>query len=235
SETEGQLSIVGTISRRGKVGPTWIDYRDSSMLIRIGNYSTKGGYQLLRYVPSVYYDFVIMNIPYGTVSFTNEISRAAGESGDLATLIQQAKSISAGPVRESLRKECESKPGLLNRKRVYLTGDIAWAMATMLYPEDRQPFVTITPQDIASFASRVAREPNPLLNPNLSRINDRELRQDVEKDFAAIRKTFSIQQLIAGTELLKVISVELNWQEKNIRFARFGNLGCILSYVRVQA
>src|SRR5262249_8554830 len=118
SETEGQLSIVGTISRRGKVGPTWIDYRDSSMLIRIGNYSTKGGYQLLRYVPSVYYDFVIMNIPYGTVSFTNEISRAAGESGDLATLIQQAKSISAGPVRESLRKECESKPGLLNRKRV---------------------------------------------------------------------------------------------------------------------
>src|SRR5262249_47258824 len=153
---------------------------------------------------------------------------------DLLNLIQKAKTMGADSVGEALRKEYETKPGLLNRKRVYLTGGIAWAMATMLYPEDRQPFVSITPQDIALFAGKIARDSNSLLNPNLSRINDRELRQDVEKEFAAIRKTFSVQQLIAGAELLRIISTELNWQDKNIRFARFGNIGCILSYVRVQ-
>src|SRR5262249_20902265 len=84
-ETEVQLSIVGTISRRESIGDTWIDNRNSSVLIEIGSEATKGGYQLLKYLPSAppSYDFVTMSIPMGTVSYANEVSRAVKNVTDL--------------------------------------------------------------------------------------------------------------------------------------------------------
>ncbi len=234
-ETEIQLNIVGTIPQRERVGSTSIDNRNSSVLIEVGNHSTRGGYQLLRYTPSAQYDFVTMNISQGTMSFSNEVSKALGEEGDWTTIIQQAKTLGSSSLREALQRERESKPGLVNRKRIYLTGGIAWALATLLYPQDRQSFVPISPKDIAMFAGRAARNPQSLLKPDLSRMTDRTLRQEIEADLEMVRNTFSPQQLIAGAELLRIAAVELNWQEKKIWFARFGNYGCILSYVRLQA
>ncbi|HKX30315.1 MAG TPA: hypothetical protein VJ302_21675 [Blastocatellia bacterium] len=236
-ETEVQLSIVGTISRRESIGDTWIDNRNSSVLIEIGSDSTKGGYQLLKYLPSAppSYDFVTMSIPQGTVSFANEISRANKTVSDLPGFAQKVQGSGAGTLRNALRKECESKPGLVIRKRVYLTGDIVWALATLVYPTDRQNFVPLTPKDITLFAGKMAENPQEMLTPDLSKVTDRDLAQEIERELEAVRNTFTPQQLIAGAELLKTISTELKWQEKKIWFARFGQLGRVLSYVRLQA
>lgn len=207
-ETEVQLSISGTISRQGKVGGAQIDNRNSSVLIEINGDHILGGYQLLKYPPSAppRYDFVTMSIPHNTPS------------------LQQA-----------LRRERESKPGLLNRKRVYLTGSVAWAVATLLYPEDRQTFVPLTRDAIVWFAEKMARAPQQLLSPNLSSITDRDLRQKAELELQAVRNAFTPRQLIAGAEDLKTVASELEWQEKQIWFARMGYMGCLLSYVRLQA
>jgi hypothetical protein len=236
-ETEVQLSIVGTIPRREKVGTTWIDNRDSSLLMEIGNDSVKGGYQLLKYSPSAQprYDFVTMNIQQGLLSLNNEISKTMKEGDDWVAFLQSANTSGAQPIREALRQERESKPGLVNRKRIYLTGPIVRALATLLYPESRQTFVAITGKDITKFATRAARDPYSLLKPNLSYIRDQELREEIGKEITAIRKTFRPQQLVVGAELMKALVGELGWQEKNILFARFGHFGCILSYVRLQA
>jgi hypothetical protein len=233
--TETQLSIVGIIPKRERVGSTLIDNRSSSVLIEIGNNSTRGGYELLRYSPAAQYDFVTMNLPQGTISFTDEAIKAIGVNGDWTALIQQAKTLGAGPLRNALRTEIGSKPGLVNRKRVYLTGRIVWALATLLFPAERQTFVPITMKDISMFATQTLRNQQSLLNPDLSEISDRKVRQEVEKELAELKNRFSSQQLIAGAELLRVIANELNWQEKKIWFARFGHLGCLLSYVRLQA
>jgi len=213
-ETEVQLSIVGTISRLGKVGDTQIDNRNSSVLIEINGDGALGGYQLLKYPPSAPpgYDFVTMSLPHDTLSLAGVAS-----------------------LRQALRKERESKPGLANRKRVYLTGSVAWAMATLLYPEDRQPFVPLTREEIVWFAEKLARAPQRLLNPNLSSIRDRDLRQKVELELQAVKSAFTPRQLIAGAEALKAVASEFEWQEKQIWFARFGHLGCLLSYIRLRA
>jgi hypothetical protein len=84
------------------------------------------------------------------------------------------------------------------------------------------------------FAETIARSPKELVFRDLSFIRDRRLRKDVEQEFEAIRSTYTPQQLIAGAEILKAAAQELKWQEKKIMFARFGHLGCILSYVRLQ-
>jgi ribonucleotide monophosphatase NagD (HAD superfamily) len=232
---ETQLSIVGIIPKRERVGSTLIDNRSSSVLIEVGNHSTRGGYELLRYSPVAQYDFVTMNLSQGTISFTDEALKAIGANGDWTALIQQLRALGAGSLRNALRNEIGSKPGLLNRKRVYLTGGIVWAMATLLFPAERQTFVPITTKDISEFATNVVRNQQSLLTPNLSDISDRKVRQEVEKELAEVRSRFSSQQLIAGAELLRIIANELNWQEKKLWFARFGHLGFLLSYVRLQA
>ncbi len=235
AETEVQLAIVGTIPQRERAGDAWIDIRNSSALIEFGSDSIRGGYQLLRYSPSAKYDFVTMNIPYGTASFANEITRAVMGVNNLTVFAQRAEILGAGAIREALRKEIERKPGLVNRRRVYITGGIAWALATMLYPEDRQTFIPLNQADIALFAREAARAPRAVLKSTLSRNRSREFPQEVEWELEAVRNTFTPQQLIAGAEVIKAVSTEFNWQEKTIWFARFGNLSCILSYVRLQA
>lgn len=234
--TEVQLSIAGTIQRTGKVGATSIDNRNTSVLIHIGVAGTQGGYEMLKYSPSdsPSFDFVVMNIPQGLVSYANEISRAVGPSSSLYTFTRQVKASGALTFRQALRREIESKPGLTHRKRVFLTGPLVWAMATMLYPEDRESFVPITYDDITHFADTIARSPRELAFQNFSSIRDRRLRQEVEQEMGAIRATFTPQQLIAGAEMLKAAAEELRWQEKKISFARLGHLGSILSYIRLQ-
>jgi hypothetical protein len=233
--TETQLSIVGTIPRRERVGSTLIDNRSSSVLIEVGDHSTRGGYELLRYSPVAQYDFVTMNLPQGTISFTDEVIKTIGENGDWTALIQRARALGAGPLRNALRSEIESKPGLVNRKRVYLIGRIVSAMVTLLFPAERQTFVPLSMKDFSAFTTQVVRNQQSLLNPDLSEISDRKARQEIENELAEVRNRFSSQQLIAGAELLRIIANELNWQEKKIWFARFGHLGCLLSYVRLQA
>jgi hypothetical protein len=221
-KTEVQLSLVGTIPRLSKVGETLIDNRNSSALIEIDNSGARGGYQLLKHplygangpnsmgaagaAPG--YDFVTMDIPHGV----------AGETS----------------FRQALREEREIKPGLVNRKRVYLTGSVPWAVATLLYPENRQPFVQLTIEEIDDFAGKVARAPREIFNPNLSFIRDRESRRKARSELEAVKSAFTPELLVARVEALRAVASEFEWQEKQVLFARFGYLGCLLSYVRLR-
>ncbi len=234
---EFQLSIVGTIPQREKIDGAWIDNRNTSVLIEIGTFSTRGGYQFLRHLPIAppRYEFISMNIPRGAVSLAAEIDLAVGKTDNLSAVIQLTREVCATSFSEALRRARESKPGLLNRRRVYLTGDIVRALAILLYPEDRRIFVPLTEADIALFGRKAAHDPRALLNPNLSQIRSRELRQEIEGELQSVRNTFTHGQLIAGAEMLKTVAGEFNWREKKIWFARFGHLGCLLTYVHLQA
>lgn len=241
-ESEVQLSIVGTIPQRYRTrNGAWADNRGISMLLDVGSGNTKGGYQVIRQVPTgeADYDYVTVGIPKGTVSFTNEINQAAGEAADLPDFARKAKELSPASVRAALRKEMERKPGLVNRQRVYLTGGIVWAMTTLLHPEDRRTFVPVTAEDIDSFYRQVTGDPQSLqklLNPNLTRrISNRQTRLEVEKELESVRNAFSPRNLIAGGEILKAVKNDFQLTGKRVRFARYGYLSWILSYVRLQA
>jgi hypothetical protein len=233
--TEVQLSIVGTIPQRERAGSSWIDNRNTSVLIDLGSYSISGGYQLLKYSPSPQYDFTTMTIPHGALSLSNQLTRTGGLSGGWMSLLQETRALCAGVFRDALRRERDGKPGLFNRKRVYLTGSTAWALATLLYPDKRENYIQLKPDDIDMFSEKVASSPWNLLNPSLSYVRDRVLRREAESELKLVRNTFTPQQLATAAELLKTMAEELNWREKKVYFARMGNYGCLLSYLRVQA
>jgi len=234
--TELQLCIAGTIPRLGREGEASIDNRTTSALIEIGFAGAQGGYELLRHSKSgtAVFDTVSMSIPQGGMTYANEINRAVGENSDLPAFMRQIKASRAINFRQALRREIEIKPGMLHRKRVFLTGGVVWAMATLLFPEDRQNFISITYEDIVKFADKAARSPREIATPNLSVIRDRKLRTDIEQEVEAVRTVFRPKQLIASAELLRAAAEELRWQDKKIWYFRFGHLGCILSYIRLQ-
>jgi hypothetical protein len=240
-ESEVQLSIVGTIPQRVRTRSGWIDNRGASMLIDIGSGNTKGGYQTLRQTTnrSPEYDYVTVGIPKGTVSFTNEIAKAAGETSDLTQFAQKAKELAPTSIQAALRREMERKPGLTNRRRVYLSGGIVWAAVTLMRPDDRRPYVPLTVKDIDRFHKLATDNPQDLqalLTANLAkRITNPVLRKEVEKELESVRNSFTPRNLVAGAEILKAIATEFNLSGKRIRFARYGYLSWILSYVRLTA
>lgn len=211
-ESEVQLGIIGTIPRRYQEGATWFDNRSQSVLIDIGGHKTKGGYQQIRQPLSgePFYDFVAV----GITNLADERS-----------------------IRTALRKELEGKPGLAHRKKVYLKGAIVLAMVTLLHPEDRQPFVAVTADDINTFYQRAVNSAQDLLNPDLSQIRNDKVRTEAEKDLAAVKNSFTSKRLVAGAEILKAVASEYNFQNegKKLLFARFSNFSPILSYVLLQA
>lgn len=236
-DTEVQLTIAGAIPKRYKSGQNWFDNRGISVLIDIGSGNTKGGYQQLRQIAvgSAGYDYVTWGLPKGTVTFTNEINKAAGETADYANFTRRAQTLSNDSLRAPLRNEISRKPGLLNRRKVYLSGGIVWAMATLLHPEDRRSFTPLTAEDINNFYLRAIANPETLMEPDLSRIANPALRQEAEREVESVRNTFTPKNLIAGAEILRAVAAEMNFANKRLQFVRFGHLAWILSYVRLQA
>lgn len=235
-EAEVELSIAGSIPQRYRVGHRFYDNRSVSMLLDIGSGNTKGGYQVQRQSVSgvADYDYVTVGIQKGTVTFTNEVEKALGESGDLAAFALTARQLAPTSLSQTLRREMERKPGLVTRNRVYFTGGIVWALATLLHPGDRRTFVPLTIEDVNMFYRRATTEPLALLNPSLTGIRAGNVRQQAEMEIAAVKNTFTPRNLIAGAELLKAVATEFQLQKKRIRYVRYGNLSWILSYVRLQ-
>ena len=241
-ESDVQLSTVGTIPRRYREGTTWFDNRSLSVLIDIGSDTTTGGYQQLRQpiAGNPYYDYVALRMARGTVNFANEVRQMRELRKSKFTLKEfalAARKFSEETIRKELKQEGERKPGLINRKKIYLSGGIVWALATLLYPQDRRSFVPITVDDLNIFYRRAINDPGILLDPDLSQISDEEQLRQIQSEIKNVRKTFKPTTLIAGAELLRALAMQFNFQgeDKKIFFARHGNLGLILSYLRMQA
>ncbi len=236
-DSEVQLTISGAIPKRYKSGQKWYDNRGISVLIDVGSGNTKGGYQQLRQVAigSPDYDYVTWGITKGTVTYTTEVSKAAGEAADYPTFVKRSQELSNNSLRAPLRNEVARKPGLINRKKVYLSGGIAWAIATLLHPEDRRTFTPLTTEDINTFYNLAIARPEALLEPDLSRIPNPALRQEAEREIESVRNTFTPKNLVAGAEIMRAVAAEMNLTGKRLLFVRYGHLAWILSYVRLQA
>lgn len=236
-DTEVQLTVAGAIPKRYKSGRIWYDNRGISILIDIGSGNTKGGYQQLRQIAvgNAGYDYVTWGINKGTVTYTNEVSQSAGETADYAAFAKSSQALSEALLRAPMRNEVARKPGLLNRRKVYLSGGIIWAMATLLHPEDRRTFTTLTIDDINNFYNRAVVDPDALLEPDLSRITNAALRDEASREIESVRNTFTPKNLIAGAEILRAVAAEMKLTGKRMYFVRYGHLAWILSYVRLQA
>jgi hypothetical protein len=235
AEAEIQLGIAGVIPRRYQLNKKWYDNRGISSLIDLGITTTKGGYQQLKQSDSGRpgYDFSTWDISKGVITFADEVNKAVGDNADYKTYAKHAAAMS-GSFKEQIRTEVIRKPGILTRKKLYLTGGIVSAMMTLMHGDDQRTYIPITLDDINAFHDRAVADPESLFSQELSRIRDEKLRDELRKAHEAVRQTFTPKTLIAGAELLRALAAELNLWDKRVLYPRHSQLARILSYVRLQ-
>ncbi|MBO0720111.1 MAG: hypothetical protein J2P41_04775 [Blastocatellia bacterium] len=235
AEAEIQLEIAGVIPRRYQLDNKLYDNRGISSLIDIGITVTKGGYQQLKQTDTGRpgYDFSTWDVAKGVITFADEVGKAAGENADNKTFARMAASMS-NSFREALRTEALKRPGILTRKKLYLTGGIIMALVDYLHPDDQRPYIPITLADINAFHDRAVSDPESLLNTVFPRIHDVKLRAELSMNRDAVKNTFNAKTLIAGAELLRAMAAELNLWDKKVLYPRHSQLARILSYVRLQ-
>jgi serine/threonine protein kinase len=205
------------------VVPSW--RRNNVFQIDIGSGNTKGAY-LQAAQATEYQTFII---PLGTKTFTKEIASNQGQ----ADFTKAAATTKASVLVPQIRDMVQRKPGMQSIPRVYLSGGIVWALSTLIHPcakeqniqtkEERVArFSRLYAEDINTFYNNVTRDRQRLFQPDLSACSA-EQKQQAEKDIAKIQKdVFSTDNLIAGAEILRALSQELKFTEKErIFFAKY--------------
>lgn len=235
-DVEAQLSTLGIITKQTRQNDTTIDNRSISMHIEIDHSGIKGGYQQLKLSTGgkPNYETSIMTIPKGITEFAAEAGKYIGESYDYKPFVRMLESNSGPVFQNALLEETMKKPGLVTRRKVYLTGNIVWALVTLMYPADTKPFMTITLEDINNFHQRAITDPEALLNPDLSKIRDENVREEVRRDRELIKQLFTPRTLIAGAVMLKHIALDLEFGTRNVTYNRKSGIVRILTYIRVQ-
>ncbi|MFN3478808.1 MAG: hypothetical protein ACK415_00345 [Thermodesulfovibrionales bacterium] len=206
-EKDGEVfyNIIGSIPQK---------YREVALLLDIGSGNTKIGYleESSRTVS--------VEIPYGTVSFTEKVKKEnPSDKAYVSHLLQVAQK----EVSPRLRQESSRKPSLINRKPVFMVGGIVWAMATLLYPERQDSFVRLKTEDIDRFYQQVIKKKEAIFNVDLTKIKDEELKKKAEKQIQSVRDVFTVDNLIAGATILKTLSRDLKLTGKEIYFSRNGS------------
>ena len=224
-EVEANLAFDGVV-------PEW--RRSEVISIDIGSGNTKGAFLTSDNQHATF------SIPFGTVTFTDEVDRIKGASG-----FQAAAEGAKKELTQLINNEVERKPGMQNLPRVYLAGGISWSLSTLARPcskeysvarkrEERfDSFVPIRSEDIATFYNNVTQAQKTLFEPNLSECSD-ERRVEVLQDIEKIRKTFSIENLIAGAEILRAFDKELGFSGKQVFFARSAKDALPIGYLKKQ-
>jgi hypothetical protein len=198
-----------------------------SVLIDVGNSATRGGYR------EQDGDYVTFE-GTGVRKFENLVKGQAATPGDIPAT---AGRLAEKELREKLRRSMERKAGLVNREVVYLNGGIAWVMATLTHPEQREKtYVKLSAQDIEDFHALVSQNPTKFPTVNLPNGLDPDIRAKVEKDIAKMRDMFQPSWLIAGAEVLEAVSVEFQLSKKELAFTRDGgDIGWLLGYINKKA
>ena len=210
---EVQLLIGGLVPKK---------YDGSSVLIDVGTGATRGGCHDLSGL------FVSFEAP-GVGALEAKIKKQADKP---EAMPQSPVNSSAQEFLDPLRKALARKTGLVNRQRVYLNGGIVWVMATLRGAKEREFNVPLTADDIHAFRKQVGLHPQKKF-PDVVLPDDLDatVRADVEAEVADMRNRFETSKLIAGAELLEALSAELQFEDKELYFPRYGDYGWLLSYI----
>jgi serine/threonine protein kinase len=199
------------------------EYRRQQVItVDIGSGNTKGAFLNGK-------EYQTYGIPVGTADFSKKVDEKRGDQ----SFIAEAERLKKELVTPQIRQTTRLTPAFANTSRIYLAGGIAWALATLTHPCDQDQtidtkeervasFTRLRAEDINTFYINATRDRKTLFQPNLSACTPKQ-RKRAEKDIAKIqKKTFSGNDLIAGAEILRALSEELKFAEKDsIFFARY--------------
>jgi len=206
--------------------------RYNTFLIDIGSGNTKGGY----FKNGNTKELKLFMLNWGTKTISNATEKRLGDDKSIANYKKYLNRVLAGdPNNEIIYAVNESGAYNMNDNFAF-SGGIAWAVATMLYPElADNSVVPLKFEDLAALNERLASNFSTITPASIANsVTDKTInKKSIEEEVARVQKVFDQKALMAGTGLLLNIvrQFEGTQEKKNFFLVKNGQVGWISAYV----
>ncbi len=205
--------------------------RYNTFLIDIGSGNTKGGY-----FNSGTKDFVMFQIPSGTKSTTNITEKNCGSNCGFPTFKNFVTSVVDSIEKKEIIYAVNASGAYPASNTMAISGGIAWAVATLLYPEktDVQQ-VEVTYKDVNRFRDGLIKfyadipDTSKLVIKGMKPAELSKIRRELQK----VITVFDTKSLLAGSTLLLRImrQFEAASSSKKFKLIKNGQVGWITGYI----
>ncbi len=219
---EGRLSHLGIVPE---------SRRYTTFLIDIGSGNTKGGF----FPYGNTKDFKLFQVNWGTKSTANTTEKNCADDKTLLNYNKQLSRVLTGAEHNEITYAVNASGAYPVSDNIAVSGGIAWALASLMYPEFiSNAVIPVTYAEVEKFSTK-------LFN-NYSAVSAKYLTLDMkageEKDAALgelnrVHQVFDQKSLMAGTGLLLKImrQFESVFTSKQFYLVKNGQVGWVSAYV----
>ncbi len=223
---EAKLSHLGIIPE---------SRRYTTFLIDIGSGNTKGGYFPLGNTSS----FKLFQLGWGTKSVANATEKRTDEfDRTMVNYEKQMRRVLKGVEESDIIYAINASGAYAMSDNIAFSGGIAWAVATLLHPEQLgQSTIAVSFAEVRDFSERIVSSYKSLSDTALLRLNpDIADKQVVAREIRRVNAVFDQRSLLAGTGLLLKVMRQFAsvYESKQFVLIKNGQVGWISAYVDEQ-
>lgn len=234
NEPNRAVPVIGAMdeARLSHLGIVPETRRYNTFLIDIGSGNTKGGY----FKNGNTKDLKLFMLNWGTKTISNATEKRLDEDKSITNYKKQLNRVLAGdPNNEIVYAVNESGAYNMNDNFAF-SGGIAWAVATILYPElADNSVVPLKFDDLVALNEKLATNYSAITPGSLANtVIDKTInKKGIEEEVVRVQKVFDQKALMAGTSLLLNIvrQFEGTQEKKNFFLVKNGQVGWISAYV----
>ena len=234
NEPDRKVTVIDVVeeARLSHLGIVPDSRRYNTFLIDIGSGNTKGGY----FPNGNTKKFKLFQLSWGTKSTSNATDKRADGNNSMENFNKNLARVLAGAEDTEISYAVNESGSYPLSDNVAFSGGIAWALATLMYPElIDNAVVPVSYDEVLKFNERILNS-HPTLSDFyiVKTLTDSTLdAQAIGKAVKNVNKVFDQKALLAGTGLLLKImrQFESVYERKNFYFVKNGAVGWITAYV----
>ena len=206
--------------------------RYSTFLIDIGSGNTKGGY----FPNGNTKDLRLFQLTWGTKSASNEAIKRLEDDKSLSNYSKQLSRVLAGPAEKEIVYAVNVSGAYNMSDNIAVSGGIAWAVATLIYPElIDNPVVPVTFAEVLAFTEKIAAN-NKFYSDSAIINNTSVTKPDIPaivREVKRVNQVFDQRALMSGAGLLLKIMRQFEgiYEKKQFFLVKNGPVGWISAYV----
>lgn len=209
ADVESRLTIKGSIPQR--------DYLNS-MVLDIGSGSIKGG--TIELEKNRTYTFSSFGTKFGVSNLTDKLASIIKNSDNKALSdneLQKVKDSIAVPLKVMF----DNVPKARDKDNIYIIGGAAWAFVVLTKPDEKEAYQPFLQKDLIAY-----------MNGLINNYDDFVKKEYINKDYERVIKTFSKENLIAGSLIMNQIAANVNKpSQKKFYFVRQGQVAWLIAYI----
>jgi len=234
NEPERTVTVIDVVeeARLSHLGIVPDSRRYNTFLIDIGSGNTKGGYFPFGNTK----EFKLFQLTWGTKSTGNDAEKRLDGDNSLDNYDKQLSRVLAAAENAEIVYAVNESGSYPMSDNVAFSGGIAWAVATLMYPElIDNSVVPVSYEDVLAFSEKLLNNHATLSDFYIVKtLNDNSLdKAAIGKAVKTVNKVFDQRSLMSGTGLLLKImrQFESVYERKNFYLVKNGHVGWISAYV----